>query len=425
MEIRLRVPQRIPLKPAPGTFYNIAVGLYLLHMAVMATLTNFYPDVLMRFRMPSFLLVAGLVLVAIALRLLKKGVPLRPLLFYCAFFALMLLGIVYQAENTPYILDILLSASFIKHVLLFSMLFLFEEEPDLRVRQLTVIAVAALLVYYLGVSKDMFLMENGRIDYMLVGYGCSPWWCILAQGVFYYRNKIAKLFCLAGTIYFAIFITVYGNRGALVVLFIAVAVIVAVYLPLKLLVPLGSLLFAAMVALLLFLEPILTTIGKLLGLDLTQSRNLRLLTSDFLGLGYDSGRMPLYQECLGAIFRHPLLGNGVGGDRVATGGEYVHNIVLELCTHFGIVIGALIYGWLLYMGVRMLSHCKNRDWRALFLPFYVFSMVQLFFSRTLYQSGYLMTSVVIYLTYSESLNVSRSRQRKIPRTYEIERLPFF
>ena len=96
MEIRLRVPQRIPLKPAPGTFYNIAVGLYLLHMAVMATLTNFYPDVLMRFRMPSFLLVAGLVLVAIALRLLKKGVPLRPLLFYCAFFALMLLGIVYQ-----------------------------------------------------------------------------------------------------------------------------------------------------------------------------------------------------------------------------------------------------------------------------------------------------------------------------------------
>ena len=55
-----KIPTTIQLKEIPKGFYNFAIGLYLLHMALMAELTAFFPAVLMRFRMISFLL-AGLI----------------------------------------------------------------------------------------------------------------------------------------------------------------------------------------------------------------------------------------------------------------------------------------------------------------------------------------------------------------------------
>ena len=116
---------------------------------------------------------------------------------------------------------------------------------------------------------------------------------------------------------------------------------------------------------------------------------------------YDSGRFPIYRACLNSIAEHPFLGVGACGDRVVTvSHDYAHNIILELCVEYGVIIGGLIYLFLLYIGFRMLFKCKDRAWRALFLPFYVFSMVELFFSGTFLQSGHLLASVVIYFAYS-------------------------
>ena len=145
--------------------------------------------------------------------------------------------------------------------------------------------------------------------------------------------------------------------------------------------------------------------GDLLGFDLTLSRNFRLLSEG--SLGYDSGRFPIWQACFDAILQHPLLGNGSQGDRAVSLNQlgeasYAHNIVIELCVDFGVIAGVLIYLWLLYIGFRMLFRCQNRDWRALFLPFYVFSMIQLFLSGTFYESGYLLASVMIYLAYTSA-----------------------
>lgn len=397
MEISYRLPQTIHLDRISKRFYNLSIGLYLLHMAVMADLTSFYPDVLMRFRVPSFILVSCLALLAIGSRVLRKQLPLRAILLYLILLSLMLAGFLHP-ENVPYIKEILFQGYFIKYVLLFSLLFLYEEDPDIRNRQLTVIAIASLLVYQLGISQDMFYDENGNFEYMTVGYGCAQWWVVLAQGVFYYRNKLIKLACFIGTVYFAAIIAVYGNRGALVLLFFTVALLMAIYIPLKHLTLLGIVILSALGGILLFLEPILLKVGNIFGLDLENSRNFILLTRGVLGR--DSGRFPIYRECFGAILRHPLFGNGIGGDRVATELHgYAHNIVLELCVDFGVIIGLLIYGWLLYVGFQMLFRCHNRAWRALFLPFYTFSMIQLIFSGSLYRSGYLLASLVIYLTY--------------------------
>ena len=402
-----KIPTTIQLKEIPKGFYNFAIGLYLLHMALMAELTAFFPAVLMRFRMISFLLVAALALAAIASRALLRGISLRAILVYAVFLLMAVSGIVYQPENLTYVKEIVFQGYFIKYVLLFSALFLFEEDPDVRIHQLTVISLASLLMYQYGISHGMFLNEDGLLHYMTVGYGCASWWVIWTQGIFYYKNKLIKLSCLLVSLYFAIFILNYGNRGALVVILVALAVLMMVYIPLKYLVLLGVVILLTTSAAFLFLQPLMELAGDLLGFDLTLSRNFRLLSNGLLG--YDSGRLPIYRVCFEAILRHPLLGNGSQGDRAATFAalEYAsnaHNAVIELCVNFGVVFGGLIYVWLLYVGFQMLFRCQNRDWRALFLPLYTYSMVMIFFSGEFYESGHLLSSIIIYLTY-----VSRNR----------------
>lgn len=408
MDKQFKVFHTIQLNRLPRVFYDTAVGLYLLHFAVMADLTNLYPDTLLRFRIGSFALVTLLVAVAICSRFLRKQIPVKMLVFFLAFFAAILLSAAHS-ENLPYIKDYFGGGYFIKHVLLFALLFVYEEDPDTRVRQLTVIAVATLMVYQLALPTDIFMTEEGLFKYMAFGYGCAPWWVIVAQGIFYYKKWWAKMFCLITAGYYGAMIVNYGNRGALAVIVIATGIMLLAYVPLKRLVFLGTACATALLGLIAFLQPVISFLAEKLDFDLSKSRNFRLLSTNMMG-AY-SGRLPIYQEVLDGILHHPLLGIGIGGDKVITSEHcYAHNIVLELCVDFGVIIGVLIYCWLVYIGIRALFYWRDRDWKALFLPFYVFSMVMLFFSETIYKSGYLMASVMIYLTYTTYFSRCQRKQ---------------
>lgn len=379
-----------------NVIYNGAVFIYLLHMALMANLTWFYPGLLMRFRMPSFVFVAAFLLFALLLRAADgHRFPTGAVVSILTLLAMLLLGFLHSQENAPYIKNILFSGHFIKYVILFAAAFLFEDDPDRRVRQLTVIAMLSLLTYQLGAWLSVY----DDSSYMDIGYGCAPWWILLTQGIFYHKNWIVKLLCTVTSLYFAVFIALYGNRGALLLIVLATIILLATYLPSRYIIVFGGLVLVGVIVLALCWEQILLLAEKSFLAGDGVSRNLRLLLSG--QLMYDSGRFPIYRACLNSIAEHPFLGVGACGDRVVTvSHDYAHNIILELCVEYGVIIGGLIYLFLLYIGFRMLFKCKDRAWRALFLPFYVFSMVELFFSGTYLQSGHLLASVVIYFAYS-------------------------
>ena len=379
-----------------NVIYNGAVFIYLLHMALMANLTWFYPGLLMRFRMPSFVFVAAFLLFALLLRAADgHRFPTGAVVSILTLLAMLLLGFLHSQENAPYIKNILFSGYFIKYVILFAAAFLFEDDPDRRVRQLTVIAMLSLLTYQLGAWLSVY----DDSSYMDIGYGCAPWWILLTQGIFYHKNRIVKLLCAVTSLYFAVFIALYGNRGALLLIVLATIILLATYLPSRYIIVFGGLALVGVIVLALCWEQILLLAEKSFLAGDGVSRNLRLLLSG--QLMYDSGRFPIYRACLNSIAEHPFLGVGACGDRVVTvSHDYAHNIILELCVEYGVIIGGLIYLFLLYIGFRMLFKCKDRAWRALFLPFYVFSMVELFFSGTFLQRGHVLASVVIYFAYS-------------------------
>ncbi|MBU3220656.1 O-antigen ligase family protein [Clostridium algidicarnis] len=88
-----------------------------------------------------------------------------------------------------------------------------------------------------------------------------------------------------------------------------------------------------------------------------RSRTLQMLMEKGL---YLSGRETLYSTILDQIKQNPLLGIGIGGDRLYVG-SYVHNIFLELLSHFGIIFGSIIIVFLFYLCYRMIKLKSKND----------------------------------------------------------------
>jgi hypothetical protein len=69
-----------------------------------------------------------------------------------------------------------------------------------------------------------------------------------------------------------------------------------------------------------------------------RSRTISLLLKDNLHL---SGRDSLYKEMMQSIGDNPIFGTGLAGDRRVIG-TYSHNIVIEVLSGFGIIIGGIL-----------------------------------------------------------------------------------
>lgn len=89
----------------------------------------------------------------------------------------------------------------------------------------------------------------------------------------------------------------------------------------------------------------------------------------------DNGRDFLTEKVFEMISNHPLIGNGIYSDRLATSsfswlageGAYVHNIVYELWCDFGYIIGTLLLAVFIYWAIKTYKNIKsNNDFRVIF-----------------------------------------------------------
>lgn len=80
----------------------------------------------------------------------------------------------------------------------------------------------------------------------------------------------------------------------------------------------------------------------------------------FLGEGiYVSGRDTIYKTVVEGIANSPFFGIGIGGDRYATEGSYVHNIFLEIIANFGVILGGF-FSIILIIAIIKLLLVKDR-----------------------------------------------------------------
>lgn len=102
---------------------------------------------------------------------------------------------------------------------------------------------------------------------------------------------------------------------------------------------------------LFFSREILQYVGGQLAALGISSRTLRLLTRGDL-ISHSSGREYIYYDVLSKIQAKPAIGWGVAGELTFMK-SYPHNVFLEVCLHYGIVLGGIICIMLSWMIIRM------------------------------------------------------------------------
>lgn len=96
-----------------------------------------------------------------------------------------------------------------------------------------------------------------------------------------------------------------------------------------------------------------------------------------------SGRENIYTIIWRAIEKSPIIGYGIFGDRPFIGG-YSHNIVLEIFSHFGMVVGTLIVLWISAITIRKIISA-NIEYRILIVMFFIVAIMPLWVSNSYLQ----------------------------------------
>lgn len=99
---------------------------------------------------------------------------------------------------------------------------------------------------------------------------------------------------------------------------------------------------------------------------------------------YLSGREIIQQNLINELSKRPIFGLGMGGDRIVNGnvGEYAHNILLEICTSFGIILGSIIIFLLLALIIWFFVKCKNMYLRRIGIVYFSYVIPMLMVSRS-------------------------------------------
>lgn len=175
-------------------------------------------------------------------------------------------------------------------------------------------------------------------------------------------------------------ILVLGSRGPLlcIIMFVLLKLI---RLKLKISykwLPLYLLGIASMVLLFLYRHPILEMINNFLLSFKIESRTISLFLSEGVFL---TGRDKIYENVITAIINNPYLGIGLAGDRIVSGAVYSHNILLEIVSDFGIVLGVIIVVALIILILKALI-TKDKEKYNMFIIWASLGFVHLMVSNS-------------------------------------------
>lgn len=126
-----------------------------------------------------------------------------------------------------------------------------------------------------------------------------------------------------------------------------------------------------------FLEKIMRSVFDILTSYGIYSRNLYIILDK--RAFYLSGRATLYKGIIDEILKSPFIGIGIAADRRIGMGNYAHNILMELITNFGIIVGTLLLFMLLII-ILIAIQKKNNKMRDILLLWICMGFVPLLIS---------------------------------------------
>ena len=202
---------------------------------------------------------------------------------------------------------------------------------------------------------------------------------IITYKMFFIKFKIIDLISIILGI---IAILLYGARGPLLAYIIFIMLLVLNYFLKSKIKPKDLIIImiaqTSILLLAINVNLLLNNINKLLLQFGLHSRTLYLLMSE--NIDFSTGRSGIYEMTLERIFKKPIFGYGITGDRLFLNGAYPHNIFLELLAQFGIVFGGIIIIIFVIIWIKGVFVNKNITENHLGIIFAGIGLITLFYS---------------------------------------------
>lgn len=303
----------------------------------------------------------------------------------------------------------------------------------------TRILIAAVPMYFIGISFDFKKIKKDLFFWSLLGVLCSFLYQLyfVSTGrqalednmgasynvlpsilyLFYWAISYHKIrYWLISFVGLLLCFT-FGTRGPLLICLIFV---------------LGGILFKLIWSKAVFTKIFVTTVALLLSLLLFYGDNLIKIIEwlsclvENLGMStriFDlllegeiansTGRDRLAEKVITAILNRPILGYGIMGDWVITGHIYVHNIFLEMWCQFGLILGTFILAVVIVLPLYVMFKYLWKKDDFLFM-FMLFCMVFV----KLMLSGTYLTETYFFLLLGLSVRYFRRNRRGAVRSVE-------
>lgn len=230
-----------------------------------------------------------------------------------------------------------------------------------------------ILIYIIGILVGI-LIYMGRIS--IENYSMSYSYYLLLPTVIFLKKffdtfsiKYAALFSVS-----LILILTYGSRGPILAL--SVFVILYQLINLKNMANfkiIGNFFFfVLLITISIFFEDITIYFNDTLSDLGIKSRTIVLLMQDEVRT---SGRDKIYSNVLRETCDNPIFGNGIAGDRIINysvkDAKYTHNIVIEILSSFGFILGSIITLFLFFISYLALFKLEKKDANFILIWFVV------------------------------------------------------
>lgn len=324
-----------------------------------------------------------------------KRVPIQAVIVIIAWSIFVVFSCL-NRSNRVLIKDYIFTFNAFFYIFLVPLLFMSERNPALRLKELYhlsffMVTVLCIILLIGGMSRKEY-------DYISMGSSILPFWAIIAQNAFLSHRKTDTITAAAC----GVFICLFASRGVSVSLLVILVIFIYIYADIKhkLLV---LLLGVAGMALSSNISSMLMAVYNIF---LRRNINIRFLytilfrnqISDF---NLTSGRTEIWKLAWESILERPFTGYGIMGDRAILTSYaqnlYTHNMILQILLQFGLILGGLLLFFLIYVGIKMFR--ASAEWKKIFLPFFLSSVLFLQFSSEYYLFSNFWLSIMIFCSY--------------------------
>lgn len=249
-------------------------------------------------------------------------------------------------------------------------------------KKILIIAYVNMALLILITLKGLYSSSAGKVNYVGLGISGAMWIPVIIMHSFTTEGRM-KMVHIASSVVSILFIAIYGNRGSLLAIVGFMGFCLIRYTKVKQKVAIVSLVGVVTIVLYIFQDEIWSFILERVSGAGLYSRNLSLILSG--RLSYSTHRTDeIWIRIIEAIKNDWFMGYGLCYDRILGGdiSVYAHNLVLEAIVSFGIILGGFLILTHFWVGIDHCVKMQDREWEALFFPFFVTTTLLLMFNNS-------------------------------------------